>query len=320
MNPHLEPTPNPYSIETAVGLQSPIQPLNGSPTVVNHLPLRGLDSSSKCLPMAWIRVNDGFGAVSPLYYTPQSVTGVSRIADYVLGMESAVGIPGLPKQRGRHIHIVKITFADVYYQREFVLGVRKDMYLVTPNILLVALGVGLDHPASIGVRDLAIPSLASVRPRLDVGAVDGDGLPEVRERLIEPSGQATTDVPDQSAKPLTGKSSEETRERRLTRNLPRGVDTAGLGDVGVVVEGANQVVDRRQAQVVIGHETPPKNARIISFGATSPRAFELCQEFFIWKFIEDSPKLSNDRRDLSICKGKDTIFVGHREAHPSCSA
>ena len=66
MNTNLKTTPNPNSVEAAVGFKSSVQSLNGRSAVVNHLPFGGFDSSSKCLPMAWIRVNDGFSAVLPL--------------------------------------------------------------------------------------------------------------------------------------------------------------------------------------------------------------------------------------------------------------
>jgi len=80
MKGDLESAPHPKAIQSTVPLESPIQPLNGRPTVVDSLPLWRLDRLGVSLLVAGIRVNDGFSLVLPPNQVAEGIAGVGSIA------------------------------------------------------------------------------------------------------------------------------------------------------------------------------------------------------------------------------------------------
>jgi len=87
------------------------------------------------------------------------------------------------------------------------------------------------------------------------------------------------------------------------------IQSGDSGNVGVIVEGANQVRDGRQAQVVVSDEAVPRYLSLIRWSAGSPFWGESTKKFFIGQCLENCFKLSNDGRYLSIRTEYSTMGV-----------
>ena len=156
-----------------------------------------------------------------------------------------------------------------------------------------------------------LPLLVAVRPRLEVGTVDGHGLTKVGIFIVEAPRQRAVHVSDIGAEFAAGELGTEAGEGGLARDFVGRADAAGVGNERVVFEGADEVGDGFQAQIAVRHVASPQDFRVVSFGATPLRACELYQEFFIGKLREDCLKLGNDGRELSIV----TKYSIMRETH-----
>jgi hypothetical protein len=315
-----------------VAFETPVQPLNGGAAVVDGLPLRSFDSLGVGFLVTRIRVNDGFSPILPLNQMTEFITGVASVADDVVGMELAIGESSLSQQDRGALHIRCVTLGNVNNHRQFIGGITEDVNLVTPYVLGLALGVLLHYPTSIGVRNfprigltpflpgpLGFPAgLGSIRPSLDVGAVNGDRLAESRQGFVEIASQTPQDIFDGKSKGGPGQLGPKAGESRLTGDFFGTVNSASFGNVGIIVELPDQSGNGIQSQVVIDHVAVPKDCGIVSLGATSPGACELGNEFPVRKFMKDCLKLTNNWRELSISARYSIIKGDHREVTPSC--
>ena len=246
----------------------------------------------------------------PLYGSPEPFVRIRRVADDIIRMESAVSNPSLPKQRCGLLNIMNVPSGDIDSKRQFVLGIAKDVYFVSPSVLFLSATVGLNYPARIGIRDFG---LATVRPRLNRSAIDGERLSKVRELLIKVLCQSTHDVLDGKSEGGNSELGAKARKGRLTGDFVGRIDATRSGDVGIVLEDTNEVRDRGEPQIVVGHVAAQKDFGIVSLGATSPWASKLGQEFFIGEFSKDSLKLGNYWWDLSIRREYSNIGGTHWE-------
>lgn len=71
------------------------------------------------------------------------------------GVEPDVRVSSLHEQRACFVHIMEISWARINDQGEFILGISQDVRFVAPDVLPSSLGVGLDYPTGVWVRDLS---------------------------------------------------------------------------------------------------------------------------------------------------------------------
>lgn len=81
VNLNLESASYPQGIQFSVPFQSPVQPLDSHPSVIDHLPLRRLNSSGSNLLVARVGVNDWLGAVLPFDVLPKGIAGITGVTD-----------------------------------------------------------------------------------------------------------------------------------------------------------------------------------------------------------------------------------------------
>ena len=113
-----------------------------------------------CSLVGRIWIDDWYGVVLPTDGPTKLLGGVALVADHVVGIELAIGIAGLLEQGCGLADIVDVTGSDVYGDRQFVLDTDEGVELVAPDVLLPAVGAGLDTPTGVGVRQLPFLRLA----------------------------------------------------------------------------------------------------------------------------------------------------------------
>lgn len=307
---------HPNEIQFMVGFESRIQPLYCRPPIEDHLEGGILALAIRSPLVRGIGVNDGHRMVVTADRPSKFVAGISFVADDVLGQEAAISEPSLCQKRGCLVHIMDVPRRDVHGDGKFVLRITEDMGLVPPNVLSATFGVLLHRPTSVGVGGLPILSLLpAMRPCLDISAINGDGLSKVWQFGEHAPHHLAMHVLDRKESRELGEFGAEARERRLTRNLVGRIDTAGTGDVGIIIEEPNQGRDRFQAQSIVSYVAMPEDANIVSWPSTPHWAFELGEQFVVGEFREDCFKLCDNWWSLRLGTRYLTIGQSHREAH-----
>ena len=157
----LRAAPNAHRIQFEVALHPSINPLDRSAISIELLPvLYGLLPHNRLL-VRRVGIDDGRGPVLALDRSLKLLTGVSGVAKDVIGHER-VSKSRLPQQGCSHLHIGDVAGGDIDCDWQFVNRIDKKVRLVAKCVLVLAVRVSLDAPASVGVAHLAdLRSLAS---------------------------------------------------------------------------------------------------------------------------------------------------------------
>lgn len=293
--------------------ESSVDPLHGLTTGIGHPELRCLRVSLLCAGVQRVGLDNGHRSVLALYEGAKLLARVPCVSNHVLRMEARGDmIADAIQYGGGNFHVSHVAPGQLEGHRQLALRVHSQRELVAPDVLLLAVSVPLDHPSSILITG---GSLGTIRPGFEISGVYGDRLPEFRQRVVEPAGKPVKHLAHVGPHLIGSELGEEPREGWLTRYAVRRGDATGTRHEGIVPEVTDEVRDGREAQVVVGHVAAPEDAGIVSFGATSPWASELRQEFFIGEYLEDSLKLSYNRRGLIGRKDYCTMSRNHREGN-----
>ena len=313
MSADLPKSPYPYAVQRPLSLQPREGPLDSLPLSIDRSPANRLDGSSHRLLVSPVRVDDGLRTVLPPNKPSQRLAGVAFVRDDSHWMEGSIGEPSLREQIRRSLRVMDVTSRNVGCNREpIIFTVCHEVQLVAELVLILSMRVLLDAPTSIRVGHLG---LARVAPSFERGRVYRHALAKARQCLIVAAHQCTRHTLEQRKSRFLGEPCKEPAERILVGDILWRLNTTGVCDERVTLQSANHFRRGRQAEVVLGDETLPKNANRMPFWPSAYRANQLVNQRVVGQCRKERLKFTDNRGRLNGRASGGRVNGDQREAN-----
>ena len=299
-------------VEGSVLFEPAKDPFDGNTPMICEFPSGGL--KRQMLSIVLICLNNRLGTILLFYELTQFNARVTSIGQHTSGVKLAISEPSLPERAGGPMGVVDIGCCYIECQGEFIIDINHEMGTIAKPILLEISDGAFDRPSCVGICGW---SLGFVSPSPNISGIYSNIPAKAWKGSVTTPDHLPANILNQMSIFSACKFGHETRERRLTGKLGWGIDTAGLGNIRVVLEDTNQGRNGGQAQYVPNEVATPEYPSLIPWSTKSPVFVKGFEKFFIGQSLEDCRKFGNDR-GLCIRKGYSIITVGHREANPSC--
>ena len=305
MNSYFANTANGDVIQTPISFESPKKTLNRATPIVGSLPF--LSFREQRLGVCPIDLNNWFGSILPSNKLPQVLAAVASITYHVLRAKLAMSESGLAKNTAGCSDIGETRSRDIGNYGKFILGICQKVELIAEVVLYSPGCVWFHSPSSIGIRRRFF---GSIRPRFQISAVNSYAFAEVREGIIEASGQATTDILDHNNISTVRQLTHKARIRKLSWNAFRTGYPTGYGNVGIILQSSYEAGEAWQAEDCHGDICFPKDFGCVSRPPCT--SLQISNQIPIGYRIKDSVKLSNDwygRLDKLV------VFINNISSH-----